>query len=108
MVHAEIVLKGDGGECLGGSLYLHSLFGLDGLMQSVGIAAAFHDTACLFVNDLDLVIVDHIFHILLEKRICLEQLGDGVYAFRFDGIVLHQFVFLLATFCKILDGLGLG
>ncbi len=64
-------------------------------MQSVGVAATLHDTARLLVHNLDLVVVNHIFHILVEQCVGLQQLVDGMYALRLDGVVLQQRVFLL-------------
>ena len=50
-VHAEVVLEGDGGQrfALGGDLY--ALLGLDGLMQTLVVAAADHQTAGELVHD---------------------------------------------------------
>ena len=97
VVHAEVVLQRDGGESLCGSLHLHAFLGLDGLMQTVAVAAAFHNTSGLLVDDFHLVVVDDVFYILVEQGICLEQLVDGMYAFSLYCIVLHQRVFLFLT-----------
>ncbi len=72
MIHTEIVLKGDCGECLGSSLNLDMLFSLNSLMQSVGIAATLHDTSGLLVHNLYLALVDHILHIFLKECVCLQ------------------------------------
>ena len=94
-IHAEIVLQRDGGVGLRGGLDLHAFLGLDGLMQTVAVAASLHDSARLLVDNLDLVVVDHIFHILVEQGVGLQQLVHRVYALRFDAVVLQQLVFLL-------------
>ena len=69
MVHAEVVLEGDCGEGLGSGLDFHVLLGLDGLVETVTVAATFHDTACLLVDNLDFAFVNHIFHIFLEEGV---------------------------------------
>ncbi len=107
VIHSEVVLQGDGGEGLRGSLNLHSLFGLYGLVESVGVAPALHDASGLFVDDLDLVVVDHIFHILLKEGVGFEQLCDGMYTLGLDGIVLHQLILFLLALCGVGDSLGL-
>ena len=74
VVHAEIVLQRDSGECLCRSLHAHMLFRLDSLMEAVAPASAFHDTSCLFVNDFHLAVDDNVFVILVEHTVGLEQL----------------------------------
>ena len=106
VVHAEVVLKRDGGECLSGGFHFHAFLGFDCLMQTVGVATTLHDTTCLFVDNLDFVVVNHIFHVLFKKGVGFEQLGHSVYAFCLDGVVLHQFVLALTAFCQILYGFG--
>ena len=81
VVHAEVVLQRDGSKCLCGSFHFHTFFGFDGLVQSVRVTAAFHDTSCLLVNNLHLSVDHYIFIVFLKHGICLQQLVDGVYAF---------------------------
>ena len=50
-VQAEIVLEGNGGKRFGFAADSNALFGFDGLMQAVGIAAADHDTSRKRIND---------------------------------------------------------
>ncbi len=95
MVHSEIVLKGDGSECLSGGLDLDILLRLDSLMQTIAPAAAFHNTAGLLVNDLDLVVDHDVVNILLEHSVGLEELDDGVDALALQRVILHQSVLLL-------------
>ena len=108
VIHSEVVLKGDGGESLCGSFDLDAFLGFDCLMEAVGIAASFHDTSGLLIDDLDLVVIDHVFHILFEKCVGFQQLSDGVDAFGLDGIVLHECVFFCSAFGRIGDCLSLG
>ena len=51
LVHAEIVLEGDGGERLVLALDLDAFLGFDGLVQAVGPAAAGHQAAGELVDD---------------------------------------------------------
>ena len=71
VVHAEVVLEGYGRKCLCSSLNLHTFLGLDGLMQAVTIASAFHDTASLFIDDFDFVVIDDILHIFFKQGVGL-------------------------------------
>ena len=70
---------------------------LDCLMQSVAPAAAFHDTACLLVYNLDLAVLDDVFVVDVEHGVCLEQLLQGVHALTLEGIVGVYLVLLLDT-----------
>ena len=97
VVHTEIVLKGDGCECLGRAFHFHVLFGFYRLVQSVGPAAAFHDTAGLFVHNLHLAAVDDIIHIFLKQRVGFQQLVNGMHAFALDAVVGQDIVFLLLS-----------
>ena len=95
VVHAEVVLQGDGGKGLCGGLHLYMLLGFYGLMQSVAPASAFHDAARLLVHNLHLAVDDHVLVVLVEHAVGLEQLLQGVYALRLYGIVRHEFVLLV-------------
>ena len=66
-------------------------------MQTVGVAAAFHDTARLLVHNLHLSVYHDVFVVLLKHGIGLQQLVDGMYAFRLDGIVGEQGILLGQT-----------
>ena len=107
VVHAEVVLKGDGGEGLGGGFHLHVLLGLNGLVQTVAPAAAFHDTARLLVDNLHLIVYHHILVVLVEHGVGLEQLLQSVHTLALYGIVGHQLVFLLQALLIAQTGLGL-
>ena len=72
VVHAEVVLERHRGVRLRGRFHLHALFRLDGLVQPVAVAAAFHDAASLLVDDLHLVVHDDILDVLFEQRVGLQ------------------------------------
>ena len=94
MIHTEVVLQSNCCKGLRSSFHFHTFLGFDSLVQSVRVAATFHDTACLLVYDLHLSVDHYIFIIFLEHGVSLQQLVDGVYTFRFDGIVCQKFIFL--------------
>ena len=98
MVHTEVVLQCNGGESLGGGFDFYVLFGLDGLMQAVGVTATLHDTTRLFVDDFHFVVDDHIFVVFLEEGVSFEQLVYGVYSLGFDGVFLGDLVFAFLFF----------
>ncbi|CDB09544.1 uncharacterized protein BN744_00881 [Bacteroides sp. CAG:633] len=66
-------------------------------MQTIRVTTAFHDTTRLLVHNLHLSVDDYIFIIFLEHSICFQQLVDGMYTFRLDGIVGHQSILLGQT-----------
>ena len=74
VIQTEVVLQGDGGECLVLLAYEHTLFGLDGLVQALRIAAALHDAAGELVDDLDLAVGDHVLLIAVEHVLGLQRL----------------------------------
>ena len=74
VIQTEVVLQGDGGECLVLLAYEHALFGLDGLVQALRIAAAFHNAAGELVDDLDLAVGDHVLLIAVEHVLGLQRL----------------------------------
>ena len=85
VVHAEVVLKGHGGVCLRGRFHFHFLLALDGLVQSIAVAATFQDTAGLLVHDLHLAVHHHVLHVVLVQRVGTDQLVHRVDAFALDG-----------------------
>ena len=101
VVHAEVVLQGDRGEGLRRRLDLHVLLGLDGLMQTVRIAASVENTSRLLVHDLHLVVHDHILHVLLEHGVGLQQLVHRVYALRLDRVVVDHLVALAGLLLRV-------
>ena len=52
----------------------HALFGLDGLVQPLGVAASLHDAAGELVDDLDLAVGDHVLLVAMEHVLGLEGL----------------------------------
>ena len=80
MIHPEVILQGNGGECLSCRLNFHVFLRLDCLVQAIAPAAALHDTSSLFVNDFNLVVHDDVVHVFLEHRICFQKLNHGVHA----------------------------
>ncbi len=60
LIHAEIVLEGDGGQGLIFALDFYAFLGLDGLVQTVGPAAAGHQAAGVLIDDDDFVVFDHV------------------------------------------------
>ena len=95
VIHTEVVLQSDRGESLCGSFYFHTFFCFDCLVQSVGVAATFHDTTCLLVYDLHLSVDHYVFVVFLEHGVSLQQLVDSMYTFRFNSVVCKQFVLFL-------------
>ena len=74
VIQTEVVLQGDGGQRLVLLAHEHALFGLDGLMQALGVAAAFHDAAGELVDDLDLSVGDHVLLVAVEHVLGLQRL----------------------------------
>ena len=72
VIHTEVVLQSNRGESLRSSFHFHAFLCFDSLMQSVRIAAAFHDTSGLFVYNLHLSVDNHILVIFLEHRVRLQ------------------------------------
>ena len=46
VVHAEVVLEGDGSECLSSGFYTHVFLRFNGLVQTIAPTTTFHDTTC--------------------------------------------------------------
>ena len=80
VIHAEVVLEGNGSKSLGLTLNLHALLGLDGLMEAVRITASLHETARELVHDDDFIITYHIVTVPLHQRLgpecCREAVGQ--------------------------------
>ncbi len=95
VVHPEEVLKGDRRIGLGRRFHLNAFLGFNGLVQSVAVASAFHNPASLLVDDLDLVVHDHVFDVLLEQSVRLQELIHAVNAGALDAIILHELLLLL-------------
>ena len=95
VVHAEIILKRNGGVGLRRGFDLHIFLGLYGLVESVGVAPTFHDPSGLLIDDLDLVVHHHIFNIFLKDRVGLQKLIHGVDALALEFKIAEEFLFFL-------------
>ena len=82
MVHPEVVLQSDGGIGLCRRLDVDVFLSFHCLMQAIRPTAAFHDTACLLVDDLHLVVDDDVVDVFLKQSVRLEQLLHGVHTVR--------------------------
>ena len=89
-VHAEVVLQGNRGVGLGGGLNGDVFFGLYGLVQPVGIPAAFHDAAGLLVHNLDFAVHQNVLLVLFKQGVRLQELAHGVHALAFDAVFAEQ------------------
>ena len=74
VVEAEVVLQRDSGKRLVLLAHLHVLFGLERLMQALGVATAFHDATRELVDDLHLAVNDHVIDVAMEQELRLERL----------------------------------
>ena len=74
VIQTEVVLQGDGGKGLVLLAHEHALFGLDGLMQALGVAAALHDTTGELIDDLNLAVGDHVLLVAVEHVLGLQRL----------------------------------
>ena len=81
VVHSEEVLECDGGQCLVLSQDLNVLFRLDGLVQAVRIASSVKYTSGELIDDLDLVVLDHVVRVLVVQVFCHHGLCDIVDVF---------------------------
>ena len=77
-VHTEVVLEGDGSQRLALAGDSDVLLGLDGLMQTLVVPAADHQTTGELVHDDDLTILDYIVDIPLHYAVGLDSLIDVV------------------------------
>ena len=78
MVKAEEILEGDGRKRLVLAGDGHALLGLDGLMQTLVIAAAVHQAAGELVDDDDLAVLDDVVDVTLHNAARLHRLMDMV------------------------------
>ena len=66
VVETEIILEGGGGQCLALLLDIQSLFGFNGLMQTLGEATTGHGAAGVLIDKHRLVVLYYIFDIPLK------------------------------------------
>src|SRR5579871_3304489 len=76
VVHAEVVLEGDGRQRLVLGFDLDAFLGLDRLVQPVAPAPPRHQAAGELIHDHHLAVLDHVFDVALEQRVRLERLVD--------------------------------
>ena len=76
VVHAEVVLEGDRREGLVLVLDLDALFGLDGLVHALVVAAAGEHTAGVLVDDEDLAVHRDVVLVALEQLLGLERVVE--------------------------------
>ncbi len=110
VIHAEIVLEGNGSEGLVLGLDLDVLLGFNGLMQTVGKAATGHEAAGEFIDEHDLIVLDDVFDILLEAVMRLDRLIDMMLqrdVLRIKEVVHVEHAFDLFHTC-VGEGDGLG
>ena len=74
VVEAEVVLQRDGGQRLVLLAHEHVLFGLERLVQALGVAASLHDAAGELVDDLHLAVHDDVVHVAMEEELGLQRL----------------------------------
>ena len=73
-IKTEIILKGNGGQCLIFLFDFNAFLCLQSLMQAVTVTAARHGAAGEFVNDHHFAVLDQIVNIILEQEMCLQAL----------------------------------
>ena len=78
LVKAEVILEGDGRERLALAGDGDVLLGLDGLMQTLAVAAAEHQSARELVDDDDLAVLDDVVDVALHRAVRLDGLIDVV------------------------------
>ena len=85
LVHAEVVLEGDGGERLILALDLDAFLGFDGLVQTIAPAAAGHQAAGELVDDDHFAVLHDVILVALEEHVGLQRLLDVVVHSMFCG-----------------------
>ena len=78
LVQAEVVLQRDGCDGVRLRLDLNVFLRLDGLMETLGIAAALHDAARKAIDNFHLAPIDHVIMVELEEELRLERLTQSV------------------------------
>ena len=78
LVKPEIILNRDRRQGLRLAIDLHAFLGFDRLVQTIAPAAARHFAAGVFVDDDDLVFLDDVLDVFLEKAVGAQQLRDVV------------------------------
>ena len=97
------VLEGDGGQGPGLSSYVYVLLRLDGLMETVGVTAARHDTSCELIDDQDLVVLYYI--ILIPEHHVIGAEGQDDVVLDLQVLRISQ-VFNMEELLYLLNALG--
>ena len=92
VVQAEVVLESDGGQRLVFTVDVDVLLGFNGLMQTIGVPAAEHETAGELVHNDNLAVLHHIVNVPLHGAVGFQGLIDVVVQRGVGGIgqVLHM------------------
>ena len=72
-IHTEVVLEGNRRKSLVFLLNFNAFFGFNGLMQTVGPTASFHQTTGEFVNDNDFAVLNDIVLVFDKERMSTER-----------------------------------
>ena len=108
LIFIEEILEGNSSQSLTLPSHLHMLLGLNGLMESVGIAAARHDTPRKLIDDQHLIIFDHIVLIPEHQIVCPQRQDDIVLDFQIFRIcqvfnIKKLLYFLYTLLCQVND-----
>ena len=106
VVHAEIILEGNGSHRLVLFLYLHAFFGFHRLVQAVRPATPGHGSAGKLVYDNNLAIVDDVFHVDVEQVMGTQ--GRGQVMHQFDVARVVKTLAFLEQTCLAKQLLNLG
>ena len=85
-------MNGNGGEGLGFAFDFHTLFGFDGLMETIAPAAALHQASGKGIDNHHLIILHHIFNIFFIDTVGIDQLIDGMNSFTAMRKIVLQFL----------------
>ena len=87
VIHTEVVLQGNSCKCLCCSFNLDMFLSFNSLMQSIAPTTPFHDTSCLFVDNLYLTVHDNIFVVFIEHGVGFQQLLQCMNTFTLHTVV---------------------
>ena len=93
IVHTEEVLEGDRGVGQRFAADFDMLFGLDGLVQALGVAASEHQPACEIVHDDDFAVADDVFFVALEEFFGAQgvvEVGEHMRVFRIVDVLVFR------------------
>ena len=105
VIHSEIILEGNGSQSLAFSLNFQPFLGFDGLMKSVGIAAAIHETTGKFINNDHFTVFNYIVLIPLHHGLSTEGLNEKMVQLQIFRIIQifhmkHFFHLCNPGFCR--------